>query len=200
VSSVRLAIIYYSTYGTNHQVAQEAVKAAEEAGAEVRLRRAGETAPDEVINQQDAWRKHLEATKDIPEASPEDLVWSNAYLFCSPTRYGGASSQVRAFIDTLGPVWQEGKLANKAASATTSSMNPHGGQETTLWSLYITFAHWGAILVPPGYTDDSVFASGGNPYGTGITAAEGDGVTDAKIAAVHHQTKRLVEVAEKLAG
>jgi NAD(P)H dehydrogenase (quinone) len=153
-----------------------------------------------VVNPQDAWRKHLEATQDIPEASPEDLVWSNAYLFCSPTRYGGACSQIRAFIDTLGPVWQEGKLADKAASATTSAMNPHGGQETTLWSLYITFAHWGAILVPPGRTDDSVFDSGGNPYGTAITAAEGEGITDAKIAAVHHQTKRLVQMAEKLAG
>ncbi len=200
MSDVRLTIVYYSTYGTNHSMAAEAVKAAEEAGATVRLRRAAETAPDEVVNQQDAWRDHLEATKHIPEATPDDLVWANAYLFSSPTRYGGATSQVRAFIDTLGPVWQEGKLANKPATALTSAMNPHGGQETTLWTLYTTFAHWGAIIVPPGYTDDTVFASGGNPYGTGITAAEGHGLTDEKIAAIHHQTKRLVEVAKKLAG
>ena len=200
MSNVRLAVIYYSTYGTNHTIAQEVLKAAKEAGAEVRLRRAAETAPDEVVNQQDAWREQLEATKHIPEATPDDLVWSNAYLFSSPTRYGGASSQVRAFIDSLGPIWQEGKLANKAASAITSAGNTHGGQETTLWTLYTTFAHWGAIIVPTGYTDDSIFASGGNPYGTSITAAEGAGVTDEKVAAIHHQTKRLVEVAGKLAG
>lgn len=200
MSNVRLAVVYYSTYGTNHQMAQEAVKAAEEAGAQVRLRRAAETAPREVVNQQDGWKNHLEATKDIPEATPDDLVWANAYLFSVPTRYGGAASQMRAFIDTLGPVWQEGKLANKPVTAMTSAMNDHGGQETTLWTLYTTFAHWGAIIVPTGYTDDSVFASGGNPYGTTVTASEGAGVTEAKIAAIHHQAKRLVQVAGKLAG
>lgn len=200
MSDVRLAIIYYSTYGTNYAMAQEAARAAEEAGAEVRLRRVRETAPEEVVQGQEAWRDHLASTSHVPEATPEDLVWSNAYLFSSPTRYGGATSQIRAFIDTLGPVWQEGKLANKAATALTSAMNPHGGQETTLWSLYITFAHWGAILVPPGYTDDSVFASGGNPYGTGVTAADGAGLTDEKRAAIRYQTRRLVEMARKLAS
>lgn len=200
MSDVRLAIIYYSTYGTNYAMAQEAARAAEEAGAEVRLRRVRETAPEEVVQGQEAWRDHLASTSHVPEATPEDLVWSNAYLFSSPTRYGGATSQIRAFIDTLGPVWQEGKLANKAATALTSAMNPHGGQETTLWSLYITFAHWGAILVPPGYTDDSVFASGGNPYGTGVTAADGAGLTDEKRAAIRYQTRRLVEFAAKLAS
>ena len=200
MSDVRLAIIYYSTYGTNYAMAQEAARAAEEAGAEVRLRRVRETAPEEVVQGQEAWRDHLASTSHVPEATPEDLVWSNAYLFSSPTRYGGATSQIRVFIDTLGPVWQEGKLANKAATALTSAMNPHGGQETTLWSLYITFAHWGAILVPPGYTDDSVFASGGNPYGTGVTAADGAGLTDEKRAAIRYQTRRLVEMARKLAS
>jgi len=200
MSHVRLAVIYYSSYGTNFAMAQEASRAAEDAGAEVRFRRVRETAPENVVRGQDAWRDHLESTKHVPEVTPEDLVWSNAYLFSSPTRYGGATSQVRAFIDTLGPIWQEGKLADKAASALTSAMNPHGGQETTLWSLYTTFAHWGAILVPPGYTDDAVFASGGNPYGTGVTAADGAGLTDEKRAAIRHQTRRLVDVARKLAG
>jgi NAD(P)H dehydrogenase (quinone) len=199
MSDVRLAVIYYSTYGTNYKMAQEAVKAAEEAGAEVRFRRAAETAPQEVVNQQDAWKNHLEATKDVPEASPDDLVWANAYLFSTPTRYGGAASQMRAFIDALGPVWQEGKLANKPVTALTSAGNTHGGQETTLWTLYTTFAHWGAIIVPTGYTDDSIFGSGGNPYGTSVTASKDAGVTEAKIAAIHHQTKRLIGVAEKLA-
>ncbi len=200
MSDVRLVVVYYSTYGTNHAMAEEAARAGREAGAEVRLRRVRETAPEEVVKGQDAWHDHLESTKDIPEATPDDMVWSNAYLFSSPTRYGGAASQMRAFIDTLGPIWQEGKLANKAASALTSAGNPHGGQETTIWTLYTTFAHWGAIIVPPGYTDDTVFASGGNPYGTAVTASEDAGLTDEKRAAIRHQTRRLVEMAGKLAG
>lgn len=197
--SVNIAIVYYSTYGHNHQMAEVAAEAAREAGAEVRLRRVRETAPPEVVQAQEAWAKHLEATAHIPEATPEDLVWADGYLFSTPTRYGGAASQMRAFIDTLGPIWQQGHLANKAASAMTSAQNPHGGQETTLQTLYYTFAHFGAVIVPPGYTDPSVFASGGNPYGASVTAASGS-LTEEDKAVIRHQVRRLVEVARKLKG
>ncbi len=134
----------------------------------------------------------------MPEATPDDLVWANAFLFSSPTRYGGAASQMRSFIDTLGPVWQKGLLADKAFSAMTSAQNPHGGQETTLQTLYVTAMHWGAILVPPGYTDASVFASGGNPYGASVTA-DGKPLSDEMKAVIRHQATRLVAMAGKLA-
>jgi NAD(P)H dehydrogenase (quinone) len=121
------------------------------------------------------------------------MEWANAYLFSAPTRYGGAASQMRSFIDTLGPLWQEGKLANKTVTAMTSAQNPHGGQETTLQTLYYTFMHWGAIIVPPGYTDPAVFASGGNPYGVSVTAT-GEGLSEEIKASIRHQARRLVEV------
>lgn len=191
----KLAIIFYSTYGTNHQVAETAARAAAEAGAEVRLLRVPETAPREVVEGQEAWKAQAEKMAHIPEARPEDMAWADAYFFISPTRFGGVPSQVRAFIDTLGPVWQEGKLANKAATAATSANNTHAGQETTLMTLYPTFMHWGAILVPPGFTDPSVFEAGGNPYGFSTTAGAFD---DKGRAAVAHQARRLVEVASKL--
>ena len=55
--------------------------------------------------------------------------------------------------------------------------------------------HWGAIIVPPGYTDDSIFAGGGNPYGTSVTVGEdGNMVEDVK-ETVKHQAKRTVEIA-----
>jgi NAD(P)H dehydrogenase (quinone) len=106
---------------------------------------------------------------------------------------------MRSFIDTLGPVWQEGKLANKTFSAMTSAMNPHGGQETTLQTLYYTAMHWGAILVPPGYTDQSVFAAGGNPYGVSVTA-NNEPLSEEMKAAIRHQARRLVETTQKFNG
>jgi NAD(P)H dehydrogenase (quinone) len=196
MAQVKLAIVYYSTYGTNHQMAEVAAEAAREAGAEVRLLRVRETAPEGVVKAQEAWSAHAEKTANIPEATPEDLVWADAYLFSAPTRYGGAASQMRAFIDTLGPIWQEGKLANKTFSAMSSAQNPHGGQETTLQTLYITAMHWGAILVPPGYTDKAVFAAGGNPYGATVTAS-GQPLGEQDRAAIRHQVRRLVEVTER---
>jgi NAD(P)H dehydrogenase (quinone) len=196
--SVKVAVVYYSTYGTNHQMAQTAADAARDAGAEVRLLKVRETAPREVVEAQEAWSAQAQRTADVPEASPDDMVWADAYIFSAPTRYGGAASQMRAFIDTLGPIWQEGKLANKLATAMTSASNPHGGQETTLLTLYTTFMHWGAIIVTPGYTDQSVFDAGGNPYGTSVSA--GKGLSDEEKAAIRHQARRVVELTEKVNG
>jgi NAD(P)H dehydrogenase (quinone) len=197
MSNVRLAVVYYSTYGTNHAMAEVAAEAARAAGAEVRLRRVRETAPEEVVKAQEAWSAQARKTEDIPVATPEDMEWANAFLFSAPTRYGGAASQMRAFIDTLGPLWQAGGLADKVASAMTSAQNPHGGQETTLITLYVTFMHWGAVIVTPGYTDPAVFAAGGNPYGVSVSAS-GEGLSEEEKEAIRHQARRVVQMAEKL--
>ena len=199
MSNVRLAIIYYSTYGTNYRMAEIAAEAAKAAGAEVRVRKARETAPREVVAGQDAWRAQVERTAHIPEATLDDMEWANAYLLSAPTRFGTAASQMRAFIDTLGPLWARGALANKAASAMSSAQNPHGGQETTVQTLNNTLMHWGCIIVPPGYTDPITFQSGGNPYGVTVTAAGGE-IPAPVQEAIRHQARRLVQFAEQIAS
>jgi NAD(P)H dehydrogenase (quinone) len=196
MSQVKLAIVFYSTYGTNHRMAEIAAEAARAAGAEVRLLRVAETAPAEVVATQDAWKAQADKMAAIPVATPADMEWANAYLFSAPTRFGTVASQLRAFIDSLGGQWFTGALANKAVSAMTSAQNPHGGMESTLLGLYTTMMHWGAVIVAPGYTDPVVFAAGGNPYGTVAVAGK---VTDEADAAIRHQAKRLVEMATKLA-
>lgn len=198
MSAVKLAVIFYSTYSTNFEMASIAAEAAKAAGAEVRLLRVAETAPDAAVNSQDGWKATVEKVKDIPVATPEDMEWANAYLFSAPTRFGQAASQMRAFIDTLGGVWFQGKLANKAVSAMTSAQNAHGGQEATILGLYTTFLHWGAIIAAPGFTDQAVSAAGGNPYGYSHTQGKEFGETER--AAIGHQAKRLVEIAAKLAA
>lgn len=190
-----ILVVFYSTYGTNHAVAQAAAEAAGAAGAEVRLRRIAETAPEAVVNGQDAWKAQAEKTSDIPVVSHEDMEWADGYFFSAPTRYGVSASQLRVFIDTLGPLWMKGALANKTFTATTSAQNAHGGQEATILSLYTTAMHWGAIIVAPGYTDPAIFESGGNPYGYSANAGAFD---DKGRAAVAHQAKRLVAMTAKL--
>lgn len=196
--SVRLAIVYYSTYGTNRAMAEIAAEAALAAGAEVRLLRVAETAPEAVVNAQEGWKAAAAAQAHIPVATPADMDWANAYLFSGPTRFGGATSQIRAFIDTLGGVWFQGKLSGKPFSAMSSAQNAHGGQEATILSLYTTVMHWGAVIVPPGYTDAAIFAAGGNPYGYSHT--QGQPLDDKARAAISHQARRVVEMAAKLAA
>ena len=199
MSSVRLAVIYYSTYGTNHQMAELAVESARAAGAEVRLRKVRETALREVVAGQEAWKAQAEKTAQVEEATPADMEWANAYLFSAPTRYGVSASQLRAFIDTLGPLWTQGKLANKAVSAMSSAQNVHGGQESTILGLYTTMMHWGAVIVAPGYTDPLLFKAGGNPYGVSVTA-DGNPIPGEVKEAIRYQARRLVEFAAKIAS
>jgi len=201
---VKVAILFYSSYGTNHQLAEIAAEAARAEGADVRLLRIPETAPKAVVEGQDAWKAQAERASDIPEATPADMEWADAYLFSAPTRFGTVASQLRAFIDTLGGLWGAGKLADKAVSAMTSAQNAHGGQESTLLGLYSTFMHWGSVIVTPGYTDKSIFEAGGNPYGYSHMA--GTEITAQQKAAIAHQSRRLVSYArgmvqaEKLAA
>lgn len=198
MSQVRLAVIYYSTYGTNHAMAEIAAEAAHAAGAEVRLRKVRETAPEAVVAGTQGWAAHAERTAHVETATPADMEWANAYLFSAPTRFGIVASQMRAFIDTLGGVWAAGKLANKAVSAMTSAQNIHGGQETTLLSWFATFTHWGSIIVPPGYADPVIFNAGGNPYGTSVTA-KGEPLSEEIKAAIRFQSQRLVDFAGRIA-
>lgn len=196
--SVKLAVVYYSTYGTNYQMASIAAEAARAAGAEVRLLKVAETVPAAVVEGQAAWKAQADAMAHIPTATVADMEWADAYLFSAPTRFGGMASQMRAFIDTLGGFWAKGGLANKAVSAMTSAQNAHGGQESTLLTFYYSAMHWGSIIVAPGFTDPAIFKTGGNPYGYSHT--QGAEFTSEVQASIGHQAKRLVEVAGKLVG
>jgi NAD(P)H dehydrogenase (quinone) len=193
----KIAIVFYSTYGTNHEVAAHAAEVAEAAGAEVRLRRVAETAPQAAIDSQDAWKAQVARAGEIPVVTADDMEWADGYWVSCPTRYGSAASQLRAFTDTLGGLWMQGKLANKTVTATSSAQNPNGGVETTILGLYTTFCHWGCVIVPPGYTDQSIFGATGCPYGYVTTGGKFD---DKGRAAVAHQARRLVEMTAKLAA
>lgn len=195
MTKVNLSIIYYSSTGTNYQLAKWAEEAARESGAEVRIRKVKELAPESAIATNEAWKKHFDETKRIPEATNEDLEWADAIIFSTPTRFGNVPSQFKQFLDQTGGLWAQGKLVNKVVSAMSSASNLHGGHEATILALYTSMAHWGAIIVPPGYTDPVTFAAGGNPYGTSVTVGEDGKMNEDVKAAVAHQAKRTVSVA-----
>ncbi len=197
----KVAIIYYSSTGTNKQIAEAVAKGALDSGAEVRIRKVRETVPDSVIDSNPAWRALVDSLKNEPSAELDDLDWADAVIFGTPTRFGNVSGQLKTFIDTAGGLWFQKKLQNKVYAGFTSAMNTHGGQEATLLSLYTSFYHFGGIVVPPGYTDSSVFAAGGNPYGPSVTTGpDHAGPTDADKAHASYLGKRVAEIAKKLRG
>jgi NAD(P)H dehydrogenase (quinone) len=196
-----IAVVYYSATGHIYEMAEAVVRGAEQARAEVRLRRVAELAPEEVIRRQGAWREHYEQTRPlVPEVMLDDLKWADGFAFGTPTRFGLPAAQLKEFIDQTGPLWVQGQLANKVATSFTSSQNAHGGQESTLLALNNVFYHWGCLIVPPGYTHAVVAAAGGNPYGASYPAGAGDAVSAEALAAAHYQGFRLAQYASRLVG
>ena len=195
----KLAVIYYSATGHGTTMAKRVAAAAEAAGAEVRVRPIAETRDPASFAGNPAWTANYEATKDLPAATGEDIVWADAVIFGSPTRFASTTSQFQTFIDSLGGLWAQGKLADKVYAAWTSTQSPHGGQETTLMGLYTSLMHFGGILVPPGYTDPLKFVDG-NPYGVGLVATRDniDDLDDATTDALDHLARRVVAVTDRL--
>lgn len=199
--NVKLAIIYYSATGTTYQLARGVEEGAQKAGAEIHFRKVRELAPEEAIASNAGWAAHRKETQQVEEATLDDLTWADAIILGTPTRYGLPTAQLKQFIDTTGPLWGTGKLADKIVSSFTSAATAHGGHETTIIALNNTFYHWGAIIVGPGYLDPIQFKSG-NPYGVSFTSNNGELKPDeTALEAARFQGKRVAEVAARfLAG
>ena len=192
-----VAVIYYSSTGNVHRLAETAAETAEKAGADVRLRKVSELAPESAIAQNEGWAAHAAATRDIPEATLEDIEWADAIMFGTPTRFGLPAAQLKQFLDTTGGLWFQGKLVNKVVSSFTSTSSTHGGQESTILALNNTFYHWGAIIVPPGFADPVQFEdANGNPYGTSsVSNNQADNVHPDNLSAIEFQARRTTTIA-----
>jgi NAD(P)H dehydrogenase (quinone) len=197
---VRIAVVYYSATGNVYEIAEAIAQGARDAQAEVRLLRAAELAPNSAIDANPKWREHLNANKDIPVVTPEDMRWADGLAFGSPTRFGNISSQLKQFIDTTTGPWQNGDFVDKPFTGFTSSHELHGGQETTLTSLYNVACHWGCVVLPTGYADfDIIHAAGGNPYGISRVEEDNPVKNEDLISASRFQGARLARVAGALA-
>lgn len=194
----KVAVVYYSSTGNVKTLADSIAEGARGAGADVTVFKVRETAPAEAVAGNEAWAANAEATRDVPEFTHDDLRAADAVIFGTPTRYGNISSQLASFIDTLGPLWGAGELADKVYSGFTSSSTLHGGQETTLRALYTSVSHFGGILVTPGYTDAIQFQTG-NPHGPShVDGGQGNPVDDATKASAVFSGKRVAEITGQL--
>jgi NAD(P)H dehydrogenase (quinone) len=194
----KIAIVYYSATGNTYELAQAVEEGAQGAGAETRLRKVRELAPEEAIASRQGWKQHVEETQHVPVAELEDLAWADGYAFGSPTRFGNVAAQLKQFMDTAGPLWQEGKLADKPVAGFTSTTTQHGGQESTLLTMYTVFIHWGCVLVPPGFTHPTQFVTG-NPYGVSHVDRNGqDRPSEDTLTSARYLGERVATFASRL--
>src|SRR5699024_5660102 len=116
VANINVAVVFYSMGGTNYQLAKWAEEAAKESGAEVKIFKVEELAPQSVIDGNKAWKNTVNETKDIPVATSDDIEWADAIIFSMPTRFGNLPSQMKQFLDIQGGIWANGKTVNKVVS------------------------------------------------------------------------------------
>jgi NAD(P)H dehydrogenase (quinone) len=191
--AVRIAVIHYSATGNLYRLAKALAEGAEQSGAEVRLRRVAELAPEETIAKNPRWVAHRDAVAELPEATLDDLEWAQGIALGSPTRFGLPAAQLKQFLDQTGGLWAQGKLVDKVATAFTSASTRHGGLEATILAINTVLYHWGAIVLPLGYTDDVVRQTG-SPYGTSWVSVKSAPPDEAALETARHQGRRLATV------
>ena len=196
----KILVPFYSRTGTVEALAKAVGEGAAGEGAEVRLRRAREFVAPEVMAQAPGWKEQAEAMNARHAApTPDDAVWADAIIFGSPTRFGAAAAELKAYIDSLGGLWATGALNGKLGSAFGGSATPHGGNESTLLSLYNPMAHLGLIIVPTGYADAAMFKGAGTPYGASVVSGNPpSGPTAEELEVARFQGRRVAQIAGKL--
>jgi len=197
--SVNLLIAFYSRGGVTEKLALGVAEGAKAAGADVRLRRVRDIVSEEIKAQVAGWKEHEQRMHAVHgHPTTDDALWADAIIFGTPTRFGNVSAELKAFIDSLGGLWFQGKLNGKAGGVFGSSATMHGGNEATLLSLYHPLAHLGFIIVPTGYADPSLFKAG-SPYGaTSVSFNKDAPPTEDDLVVARFQGRRTVEVAAAL--
>lgn len=195
-------IVFHSRDGVTEALANAVAEGAMAAGGAVRLRRAREVVGEEIIAAVPGWAQNAERMNRLYESpTGEDAIWADAIIIGSPSRFGLVSSEVKAWLDGLGGLWARGKLAGKVGSAFSASGTIHGGNEMTSFTLTVPMAHFGMIIVPPGFADPAMFKAG-TPYGASAVTHNQPGYqpTQDERNAARFQGQRVTEVAARLKG
>ena len=198
-------IVYYSTYGHVHKMAEAIAEGVGEVddGTEAVMRRVPETLPSEVLEKMGAVDAQ-KAMTHVPVCTVDELASADAVIFGTPTRFGNMCGQMRQFLDATGQLWAQGALVGKVGSVFTSSATQHGGQESTILSFHITLLHHGFIVVGLPYIFQGQMRideiTGGSPYGAS-TIAGGSGErmpSENELDAARFQGRHVAKIASKL--
>lgn len=202
--STKVQVIFYSTYGHVYALAQAIAEGCQEIpGTQVELLQVEETLSAEVLQKMGA-TEAKKAFSSVPVADPKRLAEADAIILGSPTRYGSATAQMRAFLDATGGLWGSGALIGKVGSAFTSTASQHGGQETTLLTMSTFFFHQGMVIAGVPYSAKELLAldeiGGGTPYGASTIAGPKGELrpTQNDLAIARAQGRHVTSIAAKL--
>lgn len=191
-----ILVVYYSRQGSTAQLARHVCRGIESVpGARAKLR---SVPPVSAENE----RPHAPVpTEGAPYVSLDDLRACDGLAVGSPTRFGNMAAPLKHFLDQTGSLWLDGALSGKPAAVFTSTQSMHGGQESTLLSMFLPLLHHGMICVGVPYTEPAVNTtrSGGTPYGAShVNVVAENELTAEEIELAQALGRRLADIALRL--
>jgi NAD(P)H dehydrogenase (quinone) len=202
--AVKVQVIFYSLYTHVFKLAEAVAEGAlSVAGASVELLQVQETLASAILEKMGA----VDAKKtmaNIPFADPKRLPEADVILFGAPTRYGLPAAQMQTFFDATGQLWATGALVGKVGGVFTSTATQHGGQESTLISMYTFLLHQGMLVAGVPYAAQELMhmdaITGGSPYGASTVAGtRGERTPTAnELAIARFQGKHATQIGAKL--
>lgn len=191
-----ILVLYYSKYGSTREMAHLIAQGVEAQGVQVKIRTVPEISP--VVTTAEP---SIPAQGDI-YCSLQDLQDCAGLALGSPTRFGNMASQMKYFWDQTTSLWLSGALHDKPACVFTATGSMHGGQESTLLSMYLPLLHHGMLLLGLKNSEATLSntKSGGTPYGVSHVSGprHDQSISQEEKHLAVAQGERLAEIVKKL--
>lgn len=146
---VNVLVVFYSRGGLTERLAVLIAEGALQGGANIRLRRARDTASEDVVSDVPGWRENRDRMHSEFAAPREvDVEWADAIAFGTPAAHSAVSEELQLFLDQLKILQREGKLAGKLSTAFTSSYAANASGRASLADLQGKLLNLGFIVAP----------------------------------------------------
>ena len=145
---VHVLVTFYSRGGLTERLAVLIAEGAIQGGAIIRLRRARDTEPEDVVASVPGWRENRDRMHaEYAEPRIADVDWADAIAFGTPaTRDVGP--ELGAFLEQTKSAGGLGKLSHKVASAFTSTYVAGALRDAAVESLSAQLLRMGYIVAP----------------------------------------------------
>jgi NAD(P)H dehydrogenase (quinone) len=146
VDDVNVLVTFYSRGGQTERLAVLMAEGAVQAGARIRLRRARDVAPEDVIARDPAWQAARDRMhQEFAAPRVADAEWADVLCLGTPAGPGTLSPELGVYLEELR---REVAPGDKIATAFTSTYQDGADPERALASLHAVLSSWGVTVMP----------------------------------------------------
>lgn len=146
---VHVLVTFYSRGGLTERLAVLLAEGAIQGGAMIRLRRARDTEPEDVIAGVPRWRENRDRMHaEYAEPQLADADWADAIAFGTPATVYGVSRELDAYLQQIESAGHSVKRAATIASTFTSTYVPGRAREAAEEGLQSLLLKMGYVVAP----------------------------------------------------